>query len=84
MLGGHAAVISDASAPTWMDVGCGNGALTMTASDFGFATMGLDARADTVSRIASLGFNAQLDDFMQIEFKKKLDVLSMMDVLDGN
>lgn len=35
--------------------------LVMTASDFGFSAIGLDARAETVSRIQSLGFKAQME-----------------------
>lgn len=56
--------------------------LVMTASDFGFSAIGLDARAETVSRIQSLGFKAQQGDFMQIKFEGRIDVLSMMDVLE--
>ena len=37
--------------PVWVDVGCGDGALIMTAADYGFTSVGLDARQETVSRI---------------------------------
>ena len=65
-----------------MDVGCGDGALSMTAADFGFSAIGLDARAETVARIQQLGFNAQQADFMKVAFDGRPDVLSMMDVLE--
>lgn len=82
LLGGGAILFSDAKAPTWVDVGCGDGSLTMTAADFGINAIGLDARAETVSRIQKLGFNAQLGDFMKVEFDGQPNILSMMDVLE--
>lgn len=54
----------------------------MTAADFGFSAIGLDARAETVARIQQLGFNAQQADFMKVAFDGRPDVLSMMDVLE--
>lgn len=68
--------------PVWLDVGCGDGALTMTASDFGFMALGLDARAETVARIQNLGFQAQQGNFMDVQFEGQADVISMMDVLE--
>lgn len=80
--GGYHQVFGAGKVPIWVDVGCGDGALTMTAADFGFTAIGLDARAETVARIRQLGFNAQQGDFMKIEFDGQPDVLSMMDVLE--
>ncbi|HLT27715.1 MAG TPA: class I SAM-dependent methyltransferase [Zeimonas sp.] len=71
-----------AGAPLWVDVGCGDGALTMTAADFGFDTVGLDARAETVACLRQLGFDARHGDFAKVEFDRQPDVLSMMDVLE--
>jgi protein O-GlcNAc transferase len=83
LLGGTNNLLARETAPTWMDVGCGNGALAMTAADFGFNAIGLDARADTVSRIKALGFNAQQSDFMDVLAEDgSVDVISMMDVLE--
>ncbi|SQF99602.1 putative O-linked N-acetylglucosamine transferase, SPINDLY family [Paucimonas lemoignei] len=81
LLGGFQAV-SQSNAPVWLDVGCGDGALLMTAGDYGFSAMGLDARAETVSQIQNLGFNARQQDFMTLEPEVAVDVLSMMDVLE--
>lgn len=72
----------DGNPPIWVDIGCGDGALVMTAEDFGFMSIGLDARAETVAKIQQLGFNARQADFMQINFDRQPDVLSMMDVLE--
>jgi predicted O-linked N-acetylglucosamine transferase (SPINDLY family)/SAM-dependent methyltransferase len=82
LLGGYRSIMDNGSHPTWVDVGCGDGALAMTASDYGFSALGLDARSEAVRRIIELGFKAQEGDFMQCTFEHKLDVLSMMDVLE--
>lgn len=80
--GGYTQLFGADETPIWVDVGCGDGALTMTAADFGFTAIGLDARAEAVARIRQLGFNAQQGDFMKISFDGQPDVLSMMDVLE--
>lgn len=50
--------------PLWMDVGCGDGALSMTAADFGFHSASIDAREGAGERIRALGFNAQQGNFV--------------------
>ena len=82
LLGGFQAVVSPANRPVWLDVGCGDGALVMTAGDYGFSALGLDARAETVNQIQNLGFKALQHDFMTLQVEVVLDVLSMMDVLE--
>jgi protein O-GlcNAc transferase len=82
LLGGYRAVVHRDRRPVWIDVGCGDGALLMTATDYGFATVGLDSSADAVSRIQALGFNALQHEFMELKFEVVVDVLSMMDVLE--
>jgi len=82
LLGGYGAIMKRASRPLWVDAGCGDGALVMTAADYGFAAVGLDSRAETVARIQGLGFDALQADFMQLKFEVVPDVLSMMDVLE--
>lgn len=82
VLGGYMKVMNKEQRPTWMDIGCGDGALVMTASDFGFNAIGLDSRAETVSRIKALGFSSQQIDFMNIDENEKVDTISMMDVLE--
>jgi SAM-dependent methyltransferase len=82
LIGGVASLFGGSKTPVWLDVGCGDGALTMTAADYGFASLGLDARAETVSRIRQLGFNAQLGDFMKMGVEGQTHILSMMDVLE--
>ncbi|MFJ4457742.1 methyltransferase domain-containing protein [Pseudomonas sp. NPDC089392] len=82
LLGGYQATFNRACQPSWLDVGCGDGSLVMTAGDFGFSTTGLDARAETVSRLQQLGFNAIQHDFMTLQLEVSLDALSMMDLLE--
>ncbi len=82
LLGGYRAIVNRDSRPTWVDVGCGDGAMIMTAGDYGFAAVGLETRADTVTRLQGLGFNVLQHDFMTVRFEIVLDVLSLVDVLD--
>lgn len=82
LLGGYRAALRQERQPTWMDVGCGDGALFMTASDYGFSAFGLDARVETVNRLQALGFNAQQGDFINSKVEVELDVISMMDVIE--
>jgi SAM-dependent methyltransferase len=85
LLGGYRSIAiqdTDTKLPLWVDVGCGDGALVMTASDYGFTAVGLDARAQAVQRILDLGFHAHQQDFMRLDFDARLDVVSMMDVLE--
>ena len=78
--GGYAALFDEDK--YWCDIGCGNGALLMTARDFGFSAFGLDTRKETVERIQALGFQANQADFMQAQFDRPLQIISMMDVLE--
>ena len=81
-LGGYPNFINQPSRPVWVDAGCGDGALVMTAADYGFAAVGLDTRLDAVKNVQALGFNAMQHDFITLQFKIVVDVLSLMDVLD--
>jgi SAM-dependent methyltransferase len=82
LLGGYRAIMGHASRPLWVDVGCGDGALIMTAADCGVAAVGLETRSSAATRIRGLGGNALAHDFMTLKFEVVLDVLSMMDVLE--
>jgi len=82
LLGGYPTVLGAESRPMWVDVGCGDGTLIMTAADSGFASIGLETRAAAVTSIQSLGFNTLQHDFMTLNFEVTPDVLSMMDVLE--
>ncbi len=81
-LGGYRAIASRDTRPVWVDVECGDGALVMTAADYGFAAVGLEERPHAATRLQELGFTALANDFMQLKFEVVVDVLSMMDVLE--
>lgn len=68
--------------PIWVDVGCGDGALVMTAAEYGFHSVGIDAREQTATALKTAGYNAFHEDFMNIRFNKPVRVLSMMDILE--
>ena len=80
--GGYPTLLGQSTRPVWVDVGCGDGTLIMTAADYGFATVGLDTWAATVSRLQGLGFNALQHDYMELRFEVTVDVLSIMNVLE--
>jgi len=82
LLGGYRAVVQRANRPTWVDVGCGDGSLIMTAADSGMAVVGLETRGIAAARIRGMGLNAVEHDFLTLTFEVVPDVLSMMDVLE--
>jgi len=66
----------------WLDVGFGNGSLLFTADEYGFDTLGLDLREETVVAMKNLGFEAYQKDICDFSYKKKASVISMADVLE--
>jgi SAM-dependent methyltransferase len=65
---------------TWLDVGFGDGTLMMTAREFGYTVCGIDLRADAVTAMRSIGFDARQ---MQLhEVDGLFDIVSMFDVLE--
>jgi protein O-GlcNAc transferase len=82
LLGGYRAVLKRENRPTWVDVGCGDGALIMTAADSGMAVAGLETRGAAAERIRVMGLNALQHDFLSLKFEVIPDVLSMMEVLE--
>ena len=70
------------SAGSWLDVGFGNGSLLFTAQEFGFETIGVDLRKDSVNAMKQLGFEAHCQLVENVEFNNALSVVSMMDVLE--
>ncbi len=75
-------VLEYQSTGIWLDVGFGNGSLIFTAQEYGFEAVGIDLRKKNVREIERLGFEAYCDAIENIHFKKKLTVISMMDVLE--
>lgn len=75
-------VLQYKSEGTWLDVGFGNGSLLFTAQEYGFDAVGVDLRNDNVELLRKLGFVAYCDFVEKIDFKNKISVVSMMDVLE--
>jgi protein O-GlcNAc transferase len=82
LLGGYGAVMTPGAQPTWLDVGCGDGALVMTAAEFGFAALGLDARQEPVAALQRLGYAAAQSEFLAARSETPVTVVSMFDVLE--
>lgn len=80
--GGYAALSTISPTPVWIDVGCGDGGLVMTAAEFGFHAVGLDARTQTVQALRDVGYQAVCGDFMRGKIDGHPLIISMMDVLE--
>ncbi|MCE9594780.1 MAG: class I SAM-dependent methyltransferase [Planctomycetes bacterium] len=66
----------------WLDVGCGDGSLVTTAAEFGYDTVGIDVREESVKRLVEFGYAAtksSLEDFRDV---RGFDVISLCDVLE--
>ena len=82
VLGGFSVLQSQPVPPMWIDVGCGDDGLVMTAAEFGFHAVGLDARAQTVQALRESGYQAACGDFMTVKVEANPFIISMMDVLE--
>jgi SAM-dependent methyltransferase len=80
--GGSVFDARDGDKPRWADIGFGNGGLIMTADEFGFAAIGVDARAEAVAGLQALGYTAVCSAFEDLAIGEPLAVLSMADVLE--
>ena len=69
-------------APSWLDIGCGNGGLVFTAAEFGFQAIGLDTREEAVTRIQALGYTAYCGSVTTVSVNPKVDAVSMADVVE--
>ena len=66
-----------APGPRWLDIGFGDGALLLTAQEFGFEPVGLDVRPAGVENVET-----HCCDFADFHEKRRFAVVSMMDVLE--
>lgn len=82
VLGGYSLLPTILPYPMWLDIGCGDGGLVMTAAEFGFNATGLDARIQTVQALNDSGYQAIQGDFMTTKIDDTPIVISMMDVLE--
>lgn len=80
LLGGAEKALFE-SQKSWLDVGCGDGGLVMTASEFGYVATGLDLRAATVRALTDLGYSAVEGELTTLTTAQPFSVISMMDLL---
>jgi len=73
---------SGAALGRWLDVGFGDGALLLTAQEWGFDTLGIDVRRDSIEKLAALGIPARGVAFEQLDEPGAFDVISLADVLE--
>ncbi len=66
----------------WLDVGFGNGSLMTTAAEFGYRTVGIDLRTESVRLMNEYGFEAHAVDLDAYRCDEAFDVVSMTDVLE--
>lgn len=67
---------------TWLDIGFGNGALLLTAQEFGFRAVGTELRAPHVEMMRALGVEAHCSMIQDLQLREPCDVISMADVLE--
>ena len=67
---------------TWLDVGCGDGALVATAHEFGYESMGIDLRKEPVQALSRLGYSARQSDLESLPEGTKWDVISIANALE--
>ncbi|MBI5815777.1 MAG: class I SAM-dependent methyltransferase [Nitrospinae bacterium] len=67
---------------SWLDVGFGSGALVAAAVEFGYQAAGIDLREQSVSAMATMGYEVYAASLGQIGQAESFDVMSMADVLE--
>lgn len=75
-------VLPFAAEGAWLDVGFGNGALLMTAQEYGFEAVGCDLRPAAVAALQTAGIEAHVSDIAQLTLSRPCQVISMADVLE--
>ncbi len=68
--------------PVWLEIGCGKGALALTAADAGFRVTALDMRDESAEALRNLGLSASSCDYMSISFSGEAHVFSFCGTLE--
>ncbi len=75
-------VLPHVQSGAWLDVGFGNGALLLTAQEYGFTPVGVDLRQANMQEMAALGVEAHCVDLAALDHPARYTVISMADVLE--
>lgn len=74
--------LRDSYTGRWLDIGFGNGALLLTAQEFGYKVTGIDLRHSSVEALKSYIEDVRYQDFLDVDEHEQFDVISMADVLE--
>lgn len=66
----------------WLDIGFGNGALLLTAEEYGFIPVGIDLRKDNVEALKRFSVETHSIDLAEFIQPSRFSVVSMCDVLE--
>lgn len=66
----------------WLDIGFGNGALLLTAQEFGYKVTGIDLRYSSIEALKPYIEDLRYQDFLEVDEYEQYDVISMADVLE--
>ena len=79
---GKVSEIRDSFSGQWLDVGIGNGALLITAQEFGYQVTGIDIRKSCIDAVKPYIDDVRFIDFSQLQEPDTFNVISMADVLE--
>lgn len=74
--------IRDSYTGRWLDIGFGNGALLLTAQEFGYKVTGIDLRNSSIEGLKPYIEDVRFQDFFDVDEYGQYDVVSMADVLE--
>ncbi len=66
----------------WLDIGCGDGALALTAADSNFRVTALDIREESASALREIGLSASACDYMTASFTGEAHIFSFCGTLE--
>ncbi len=66
----------------WLDIGFGNGALLLTAQEFGYKVTGIDLRYSSIEALKPYIEDIRCQDYLDVDEYEQYDVISMADVLE--
>lgn len=74
--------LRDSYSGRWLDIGFGNGALLLTAQEYGYKVTGIDLRYSSIEALKPYIEDLRYQDFLELDEYEQYDVISMADVLE--